>query len=110
MKAQVFLRLIMKPNPQIKPKGTQILKPRKASRGAACGHGFTCSLACGPEAERSELRSVFILCKHVLVVSCWEWILSYKSYKYSLFRNLVHMAPRGNIPLHILPCRALGVG
>lgn len=49
----------------------------------------------------SELRSVFILCKRVLVVSCWEWILSYKSYKYSLFRNLVRMAPRGNIAQHI---------
>lgn len=70
---------------------------------------FTSSLACGPEAETSELRSVFILCKRVLVVSCWEWILSYKSYKYSLFRNLVRMAPRGNIPQHILPCRVLGM-
>lgn len=107
MKVQVFLRLIMKPNPWIKPKRTQILKAWKASRGAdvrrgvgTCHH-FTYSLACRPEAETSELRSVFILCKRVLVVSCWEWILSYKSYKYSLFRNLVHMAPRGNIPRHI---------
>lgn len=116
MKVQVFLRLIMKTNPRIKPKQTLILKTWKASRGAVFRRGvetchyFTYSLAWGPEAETSKLRSVFILCKRVLVVSCWEWILSYKSYKYSLFRNLVHMAPRGNIPRHILPCRTLGVG
>lgn len=107
----------MKPKPRIKTEmNSRFSRPGKQAevlcvrRGVETCHYFTYSLACGPEAETSELRSVFILCKRVLVVSCWEWILSYKSYKYSLFRNLVRMAPRGNIPPLSLPCRALGVG
>lgn len=79
-------------------KRTQILETWKASGGLWDGDLEPRAVPAGqgPAVGEHGTASVFILCKRVLVVSCRVWILLYKSYKYSLFRSLVHLAPRAS--------------